>query len=188
MSLLSLPLDEELTIEDALRALEPVAGAMAGQYGGTEHWADARQEALIAAWQSLEAGKDLPLVRLNMRHAVMDVVLRGRRMTGNKYRPGVADTHRKYAVPLWKVDDNGEEYLVVEPEVASAEDEYLENVPDGGLLPHVQELSMRQQEAVALRHYGYTNREAAAILGISSGSFDNRIAAARKNLREKVAA
>ena len=82
---------------------------------------DAVQEALIAAWQALEAGKPLKLVHSDMRRAVIHLDM-GKSMTGNKRSPGRngVDTHQRYGAPLTRQTEAGEE-LVVEPSDTATE-------------------------------------------------------------------
>lgn len=113
-------------LDDALSTLAPLADMMATERLPPHLREDAVQEALIKAWQALEKGKPPGVVRFAMREAVVNVG-RGRSMTGSKRKPGIngVDVHQRYGTPLTAVHEDGEEYLVVEPQTESAEDVYL---------------------------------------------------------------
>ena len=115
----------EAAMEAELAKLTPLAGIMATEQTAQHPWLleDARQEALIAAWQALAAEKSPGLVRADMRRAAINVD-RGRSLTGNKRAPGRngVDTHFRYGTPNHQVLPSGEETLLVEPVTDSPED------------------------------------------------------------------
>lgn len=177
-----------LTPTEQLAELRPLLRIIARERTATRPWMadDAEQEAMIIAWQRLEAGHPKGFALHAARQAVTDVA-RGRRPTGAK-RPGVPITDGHVSsISIFKSTEDGE--YVYEPEDPAALDAY-EAVELASLLSApLCALGVDEREILRLVFWeGRTQAEVGERFGITGQAISLRLKRIYETLRHQVAA
>lgn len=147
---------------------------------------DAEQEAMIAAWERLDAGHPVGIAVYKARQAVLDVV-RGRRATGSK-EAGRVDSHHR-AISLVRPGPDGEDSYVIEPADHSSTVEQERFDARDALREALAALPARDREIIHATFYeGLSRAEVGERYGVSHQAISIRLKRAYEKIRDVIAA